>query len=74
MGVYDSVQVPCPECGEMREFQSKGGACVMGWYSLADAPDDVMSDVNRHGARACRKCDTVFHVDALNREAVRAEC
>ena len=73
MGVYDSVQVPCPECGEIREFQSKSGACVMGWYSLSDAPADVMEDVNRHGERSCRKCGTVFLVDALNREAVRAE-
>ncbi len=61
MGCFDTVMVPCPKCGKMAEFQSKGGDCAMRVYGLNDAPADVLQDVNRHGAHVCR-CGVVFKV------------
>lgn len=29
MGMYDSVMVRCPKCGEEHEFQSKSGECLL---------------------------------------------
>lgn len=56
MGMYDSVLVPCPRCGTEAEFQSKGGACSLSKYKLAEAPADVLSDVNRYAPVQCASC------------------
>jgi len=62
MGMFDSVMVPCPKCGELSEFQSKGGACTLTVCTLASAPADVLSDVNRHAPNTCANCGTAFAV------------
>lgn len=63
MGMYDTVTVACPKCGELEEFQSKSGACNLETYSLDEAPDDVLRGVNRHAPIRCRKCGTNFGVE-----------
>ena len=63
MGMYDTVTVLCPTCGECGEFQSKSGACNLETYTLDDAPDDVLRGVNRHAPIRCRKCGTLFAVE-----------
>ena len=60
MGCFDSVMVPCPQCGEKTEFQSKGGECLLRVYELHEAPADVLSDVNRHAPNICPKCGTEY--------------
>jgi len=62
MGVYDTVMVPCPTCGEPAEFQSKSGRCMLETFSLDEAPDEVLHDVNRHAPAHC-KCGTLFGVE-----------
>ena len=63
MGLFDSVTVPCPDCGTYNDFQSKGGDCMMDTYTLEDVPADVLLDVNRHPV-SCRSCGTPYHVRA----------
>ena len=63
MGMFDTVTVPCPTCGERGEFQSKSGDCKLETYTLDDAPDDVLLDVNRLAPMRCRKCDTPYGVE-----------
>lgn len=65
MGVYDIVNVPCPSCGEKAEAQSKGGACELVTYELHKAPEDVLSDVNRHAPFDCRECGQRFQVNMV---------
>lgn len=62
MGMFDTVDVPCPHCGTVKSFQSKGGACLLRNYNLHDAPADVLSDINRHAPYQCEKCGTSFAV------------
>ena len=62
MGMFDSVKVPCPKCGELYEAQSKGGDCLLRTYSLDEAPADVLSDVNRHAPFRCDICECYFVV------------
>jgi hypothetical protein len=62
MGCFDSVMVPCPKCGERREFQSKSGDCSLAVYDLEAAPLSVLADVNRHAPLPCGKCGTSFEV------------
>ena len=63
MGVYDTVTIPCPKCGEPYNAQSKGGDCVLAHYTLEEAPTDVLTNVNRHAPFECDKCGTIFHVE-----------
>lgn len=63
MGLYDTVIVPCPQCGHEEYFQSKGGYCFLAEYDLSDCPNNVLSDVNRHSPYECKKCGTLFQVD-----------
>lgn len=62
MGLYDSVRVPCPRCGEKQEFQSKSGPCCMDTFELDACPLNVLADVNRHAPATCAKCGTKYFV------------
>lgn len=62
MGVYDTVLVPCPKCGEVEQFQSKSGECLLDEYTLEECPEDILLDVNRHSPYTCEKCNTAFAV------------
>ena len=70
MGCPDTVEVPCPECGAISYFQSKGGLSCSLNYVLKDAPSDVMSNVNRHSPYKC-DCGVWFAVDEVKRIAIR---
>lgn len=62
MGMFDTVFVPCPKCGLYYPAQSKGGDCMLDTYELDDAPNDVLSDVNRHAPFKCEQCGSEFEV------------
>ena len=62
MGCYDTVLVSCPRCGEVGYFQSKGGPCILADYTLENAPQDVLSDVNRHSPHECGGCGAFYEV------------
>jgi hypothetical protein len=64
MGCFDSVRAPCPRCGARNEFQSKSGPCFLHVYDLADAPESVLADVNRHFPIECHKCQCRYQVNA----------
>ena len=65
MGMYDTVMVPCPKCGERFPAQSKSGDCTLETFKLEDAPEDVLCDVNRHAPFSCDSCGTLFKVQIL---------
>ena len=61
MGMFDTVMVPCPQCGTKNEFQSKGGECKLAVYDLEDVPVDVLSDANRY-PNSCSKCGIPYKI------------
>jgi hypothetical protein len=67
MGCFDTVRVPCPQCGARQEAQSKGGECSLSTFELENAPADVLSDVNRHAPFTCDGCGTLFKVLVISR-------
>lgn len=71
MGMYDIVEVPCPKCGELFQAQSKSGACALDIYSLGDAPQSVLDNVNRHAPFECENCGTKFRVKLIYRPGSR---
>jgi len=67
MGMFDSVMIPCPKCGNKVEAQTKSGDCILAVYDFPGsgenpAPDCVMEDVNRHSPCIC-ECGCKFHVN-----------
>lgn len=62
MGCYDTINVPCPKCGEIYDAQSKSGDCLLDVYELDTAPQDVLLDINRHAPFICYNCGTKFMV------------
>ncbi len=63
MGMFDTVRVPCPNCGERKEFQSKSGPCILATHDLETCPANILADVNRHAPATCHNCGTVFAVE-----------
>jgi hypothetical protein len=45
MGMFDTVVVRCPSCGDPAYFQSKAGDCVLASLSLDNASPDVLADL-----------------------------
>ena len=70
MGMFDTVIVPCPECGEEHKFQSKSGECFLQVVSLDECPNDILADVNRHSPCTC-KCGCMFDVNLSTRKPRR---
>lgn len=71
--MYDTVLVPCPECGKKKEFQSKSGECSLIVVELNECPVDILADVNRHSPYTC-DCGTVFEVDLSEFENYKPNC
>ena len=63
MGCFETIEVPCPKCGEIEYAQSKSGPCVMACFKLSNVPVDVLQGINRHAPFACAKCGALFHVE-----------
>lgn len=67
MGMFDTIWVPCPKCGQKQGAQTKSGDCILADYELDEAPPDAMSAVNTYAPFTCSKCGTKFEVDFLIR-------
>lgn len=65
MGMFDSVNVPCPKCGALVEFQSKAGECTLEQYRLDTAPARIIGDISQDRER-CPNCKSVV--------ALRVQC
>jgi RNase P subunit RPR2 len=69
MGMYDSIIVTCPNCGQEHEFQSKSGDCLLSVYNLDNCPNNVLSNVNRHSPVKC-DCGVFLEIDIENRKVI----
>ncbi len=61
MGMFDSVMVPCPSCGTVNEFQSKGGVCGLREYTLETAPVDVLGGMTYY-TEQCKNCGAEYRI------------
>lgn len=61
MGMYDTIALPCPKCGEIYYAQSKSGDCLLYNYTFENCPENVMQNVNRHAPFLC-DCGISFKV------------
>jgi len=68
--MFDTVLVPCPQCGTKEEFQSKSGECFLQVVELENCPPDIFADINRHSPYSCSKCNSQFQVDLKTRKSI----
>ena len=64
MGVFDTVNFPCPECGNNLQLQSKAGDCCLHEYHYKAVPPEIAIDLDgRHVL--CKDCftTTTLHYD-----------
>ncbi len=53
MGLYDTIEFPCPVCGKIIYAQSKGGECILDSYEHTSVSVAVAQDANRHSPYEC---------------------
>lgn len=64
MGMYDVVNIPCPNCGNRIQVQSKAGPCDLESYFIYSepvAPPKVLADLDGLGFE-CSQCGVVVRV------------
>lgn len=61
MGMFDTVKLRCPYCGETTEEQTKSGPCMLKTYTLNNAPISVMGGIL--GEVKCEHCEEIFKVE-----------
>ena len=57
MGMFDSVIVNCPNCGNEIEFQSKAGECRLKEYKISSVPITIAESI-KDTIESCRNCGT----------------
>lgn len=45
MGVYNKIFVNCPNCGELVEFQSKSGSCMLESFHIKSVPENEVQGI-----------------------------
>jgi len=60
--VFDSVNVPCPKCGDHQEVQSSGGAGMGENFDMESCPDNILIGTNNHTPLICDRCGTEFEI------------
>ena len=62
MGMFDSLYVSCPECGDIVEFQSKAGDCNLISYEKTNVPIAIAIDLD--GKVVLCKCGKAVEISA----------
>ena len=63
MGCFDTVKIPCPNCGKIYTDQSKSGPCNLKTYSLSNVPLSVIGGLCwDEDIFTCSKCNTKFKI------------
>jgi hypothetical protein len=66
MGMYDTIFMECPKCGEMNEEQTKWGPCRLHEYTIDDASPDAIEKFVQDPVK-CRSCGKKYIVKMLQR-------
>lgn len=62
----NTIFAPCPKCGTIHGFLSRTAG--QRTYALADAPDDVLTDVGWLAPYTCHRCRMPYQVRPGSRE------
>jgi phage FluMu protein Com len=63
MGMFNTIEMPCPKCGKMMSEQDKPGD---GNYNDLSSPVDLVTGINVIGSYIrCRPCNTLFELESI---------
>lgn len=64
MGMFDEVNVSCPNCNDIVTFQSKAGKCILNTYTIDSIPIVIANSIDGSEAH-CNGCGetVVIHID-----------
>ncbi len=62
MGLYDSLTIDCPKCGNELELQSKSGRCCMDNFSKNNLTPEVAVGINGDIVR-CQFCNSRIRLE-----------
>lgn len=65
MGMFDTVNIKCPNCGQLAEIQTKSGECMLEVYTPKTAPVGIM--VSLEGLNECYHCYKWFVVEMVQK-------
>ncbi len=71
MGMFDRLNVACPECFCQVEFQSKAGPCTLADYTLTDVDPGVAGDLDGD-SETCEKCGATVYLRLVTRPTLEA--
>lgn len=69
MGMFDSVNVNCPKCQKIVEFQSKAGNCFLSQFSSHSVPPEIARSLD--GTTEICKCGESITLESVPIENVR---
>lgn len=72
MGMYDDVAIRCPKCETINYFQSKAGDCKLQTFSLADAPEAILRDLEADSPLWCEECGSQIHIRVFHKLVAEA--
>lgn len=61
MGLYDSIYLKCPHCGEQEEVQSKAGKCDMEIFDKNSVPV-IIAAALQDDDWTCYHCKETFRI------------
>lgn len=63
MGMFDTFNFRCTNCGHAMSDQSKAGPCYLNEYTVATVPASVAESIS--GYKKCTECAHVFQIKAI---------
>ena len=72
MGMFDTVKIDCPRCGEYFEKQSKWGPCELKEFYVDNAPLSILDHLTQMDLR-CPICDTPIKIHVQKMVTIRVD-
>ncbi len=72
MGLFNSLYIKCPDCGNELEFQSKSGECAMSVYNDSNLSPTVAVGMDDDIVR-CDFCNNNFELNCDIPETVKVQ-
>jgi len=71
MGMFDTVKLECPACGEETSFQTKDGECTLETYSLKNISGSIAEGLKYKDVH-CNYCQVAIRFETYVEVHVKA--
>ena len=67
MGMFNTILVPCPNCGEEIEFQTKSGTRMLERYNISRVPEEEVRGILGRTTE-CIECGYTIEIEVIQKE------